>query len=40
MFMKYLWDSASGLLVITGGLLGLSLPLGKTATEGGASGML
>jgi drug/metabolite transporter (DMT)-like permease len=38
--MKYLWDSALGLLVITGALLGLSLPFGKIATEAGASGML
>jgi drug/metabolite transporter (DMT)-like permease len=38
--MKYLWNSAFGLLVVTGGLLGLSLPFGKIATEAGASGML
>jgi drug/metabolite transporter (DMT)-like permease len=38
--MKYLWDSALGLLVVTGALLGLSLPFGKIGTEGGASGML
>ncbi len=38
--MNYLWNSAIGLLVVTGALLGLSLPFGKIATEGGASGML
>ena len=38
--MKRFWDSAFGLLVVTGALLGLSLPFGKIATEGGASGML
>jgi drug/metabolite transporter (DMT)-like permease len=38
--MKYLWNSAFGLLLVTGGLLGLSLPFGKIATEAGASGML
>jgi drug/metabolite transporter (DMT)-like permease len=38
--MKYLWNSAFCLLLVTGGLLGLSLPFGKIATEGGASGML
>ena len=30
--MKSLWDSALGLLVVTGGLLGLTLPFGKIAT--------
>ncbi|ESY96557.1 DMT family transporter [Mesorhizobium australicum] len=33
--MKYLWDSALGLLVVTGGLLGLTLPFGKLATAAG-----
>ena len=31
--MKYLWDSALGLLIVTGGLLGLTLPFGKMATQ-------
>src|SRR5262245_53927922 len=30
-----LWDSAIGLLIITGGLLGLTLPFGKLATAAG-----
>ncbi|OQM75452.1 DMT family transporter [Manganibacter manganicus] len=34
-----LWNSAFGLLVVTGALLGLSLPFGKMATEAGVSGM-
>jgi drug/metabolite transporter (DMT)-like permease len=38
--MKYLWDSALGLLLVTGGLLGLTLPFGKMATEGGIPAML
>jgi len=33
--MKPLRDSAIGLLVVTGGLLGLTLPLGKIATDAG-----
>jgi drug/metabolite transporter (DMT)-like permease len=33
--MNALWNSALGLLVITGALLGLSLPFGKIATEAG-----
>lgn len=35
--MKGLWDSAIGLLLVTGGLLGLTLPFGKMAREGGAT---
>jgi drug/metabolite transporter (DMT)-like permease len=35
-----LWDSAFALLVVTGGLLGLTLPFGKMATQAGAPGML
>lgn len=38
--MKYLWESAFGLLVVTGGLLGLTLPFGKMATAAGVSAML
>lgn len=37
--MKHLWDSALGLLLVTGGLLGLTLPFGKIATAGGVSAM-
>lgn len=33
--MKALWDSAAGLLVITGFLLGVGLPLGKIASAAG-----
>ena len=33
--MNALWNSAIGLLVVTGGLLGLTLPFGKIATDGG-----
>lgn len=33
--MNALWNSAIGLLVVTGGLLGLILPFGKIATDGG-----
>jgi drug/metabolite transporter (DMT)-like permease len=33
-----LWNSAFGLLVVTGALLGLSLPLGKIATDAGVPG--
>lgn len=38
--MKSLWDSAFGLLVVTGGLLGLSLPFGKVATDAGVAGIV
>jgi drug/metabolite transporter (DMT)-like permease len=38
--MKFLWDSALGLLVVTGGLLGLTLPFGKIATAAGVSAMV
>jgi drug/metabolite transporter (DMT)-like permease len=38
--MNYLWNSAFGLLVVTGALLGLTLPFGKLATEGGVPAML
>jgi len=38
--MKALWNSAFGLLMIAGGLLGLMLPFGKMATERGVPGML
>ncbi|UDL88221.1 DMT family transporter [Mesorhizobium sp. PAMC28654] len=38
--MKFLWDSALGLLVVTGGLLGLTLPFGKLATAAGVSAMV
>ncbi|UCI10119.1 DMT family transporter [Mesorhizobium sp. B1-1-8] len=38
--MKLLWDSAIGLLVITGGLLGLTLPFGKIATADGVPAMV
>lgn len=40
MTMKLLWNSALGLLLITGSLLGLSLPFGKLATDGGIPAML
>lgn len=33
--MKTLWNSAFGLLLVTGCLLGLSLPFGKLATQAG-----
>ena len=33
--MNALWNSAIGLLLVTGGLLGLTLPFGKIATEAG-----
>ena len=33
--MKSLWDSAPGLLFVTGALLGLTLPFGKLAAEVG-----
>ncbi|MGB3900339.1 MAG: DMT family transporter [Mesorhizobium sp.] len=38
--MKFFWDSAFGLLVVTGALLGLSLPLGRMATDVGVPGMV
>ncbi|MER8537045.1 DMT family transporter [Mesorhizobium sp. M1005] len=38
--MKFLWDSALGLLVVTGGLLGLTLPFGKIATAAGVAAMV
>jgi hypothetical protein len=38
--MKHLWYSALGLLIVTGGLLGLTLPFGKMATQGGVPAML
>ncbi|MER8917073.1 DMT family transporter [Mesorhizobium sp. M0761] len=38
--MKFLWESALGLLVVTGGLLGLTLPFGKLATAAGVPAMV
>src|SRR6185312_13810879 len=38
--MKVLWNSALGLLIVTGALLGLTLPFGKMATQNGAPAML
>jgi drug/metabolite transporter (DMT)-like permease len=38
--MKFLWNSAFGLLVVTGALLGLSLPFGRMATDAGVSGIV
>ncbi len=38
--MKPFWNSAPGLLIVTGGLLGLTLPFGKLATAGGVPAML
>jgi drug/metabolite transporter (DMT)-like permease len=38
--MKFLWNSAFGLLIVAGGLLGLALPFGKIATQAGIPGML
>jgi drug/metabolite transporter (DMT)-like permease len=38
--MKSLWNSAIGLLLITGTLLGLSLPFGKLATDAGVPATL
>ncbi|QPC90731.1 DMT family transporter [Mesorhizobium sp. INR15] len=38
--MKILWESALGLLVVTGGLLGLTLPFGKLATTAGVPAMV
>jgi drug/metabolite transporter (DMT)-like permease len=36
----WLWNSAFGLLIVTGALLGLSLPLGKIATDAGVPGVV
>ena len=33
--MNSVWNSAIGLLAVTGGLLGLTLPFGKVATDAG-----
>jgi hypothetical protein len=38
--MKFVWDSAFSLLIVAGGLLGVSLPLGRIATAAGVSGMV
>ncbi|PBB26766.1 MULTISPECIES: DMT family transporter [unclassified Mesorhizobium] len=38
--MEFLWDSALSLLVVTGGLLGLTLPFGKLATAAGVPAMV
>lgn len=38
--MEAIWDSAFGLLAITGGLLGLSLPLGKIAAGAGVPAII
>jgi drug/metabolite transporter (DMT)-like permease len=38
--MKSVWDSAFGLLLVTGSLLGLTLPFGKIATGSGVPAML
>ncbi len=38
--MKSLWNSALGLLLVTGGLLGLTLPFGKIATTSGVPAIL
>ncbi len=38
--MKQLWNSAFGLLLVTGGLLGLALPFGKMATQAGVPAIL
>ncbi len=35
--MKQVWDSAIGLLLVTGGLLGATFPLGKVATGAGVA---
>jgi drug/metabolite transporter (DMT)-like permease len=39
-FAMRFWDSAFGLLVVTGGLLGLTLPFGKIATAAGVPAMV
>jgi drug/metabolite transporter (DMT)-like permease len=38
--MKFTWDSAFALLIITGTLLGVSLPLGRMATNAGVAGIV
>ncbi|WP_315924972.1 DMT family transporter [Mesorhizobium sp. SP-1A] len=38
--MKTIWDSAVGLLLVTGALLGLTLPFGKMATTAGVPAMV
>lgn len=38
--MGFLWDSAVGLLLVTGAMLGLTLPFGKMATAAGVAGMV
>jgi drug/metabolite transporter (DMT)-like permease len=38
--MKSIWNSAVGLLLVTGLLLGLTLPFGKLATDGGVPGIV
>src|SRR5690242_15309121 len=38
--MKTIWDSALGLLLVTGALLGLTLPFGKLGTDAGVPGMV
>lgn len=38
--MSRVWESAVALLLVTGGLLGLTLPFGKLATAGGAPAIL
>ena len=38
--MKHLGNSSFGLLIVTGGLLRLTLPFGKMATQGGIPAML
>ncbi len=38
--MNTLWNSAIGLLVVTGGLLGLTLPFGKIATDAGVPALV
>ncbi len=38
--MKSLWDSALGLLLVTGALLGLTLPFGKIAMQSGVPALL
>jgi drug/metabolite transporter (DMT)-like permease len=38
--MNALWNSAIGLLVVTGGLLGLTLPFGKIATDAGVPALV
>jgi drug/metabolite transporter (DMT)-like permease len=37
---KSIWDSAFALLVVTGALLGLTLPFGKLGTDAGVPGMV